>query len=78
MESWYRHGLMLYTWNHGNRHGLMVLTTPMVLTYTYGKESVLLNNTCMRGISVACMRFIYLSVHSMVSYVRILFFLDQI
>ena len=34
----------------------MVLTTPMVLTYTCGIESVLLNHTRTRGLSVAHMR----------------------
>ena len=43
MESWYR-------------HGLRVLTTPMVLTQTHGKVSVLLIHTCTRGPSVARMR----------------------
>ena len=41
-DSWYR-------------HGLMVLTTPMVLNYTHGIVSVFLNHTCLRGQSVARM-----------------------
>ena len=38
MDSWHRHGLMVYTWTHRidkdcwYRYILMVLTTPMVLT----------------------------------------------
>ena len=36
--------------------GLMVLTTPMVLTKTHGIESVLLNHTRTRGPSVTRMR----------------------
>ena len=62
IDSWYRHGLMLYTWTHGidmdswYRHGLMVVTTPMVLTQTHGIVLVLLNHTCTRGPSVARMR----------------------
>ena len=38
------------------RHGLMVLTTPIVLTKTHGIESVLQNHTCTRGPSVTPMR----------------------
>ena len=34
------------------RQGLMVLTTPMVLTKTHGIESVLLNHTLTTGPSV--------------------------
>ena len=37
----------------------MVLTTPIVLTYSHGIESVLLNHTHMRGPSVARMRDFY-------------------
>ena len=37
------------------RQGLMVLTTPMVLTKTHGIESVILNHTRMRGPSVTRM-----------------------
>ena len=36
--------------------GLMVLTTPMVLTQTHGIESVILNHTLTRGPSVTRMR----------------------
>ena len=43
MDSWYR-------------HGLMVLTTPMVLTQTDGIVSVLLNHTRARGPSFTLMR----------------------
>ena len=42
-DSWYR-------------QGLMVLTTPMVLTKTHGIESVILNHTHTRGPSVTRMR----------------------
>ena len=38
------------------RQGLMVLTTPMVLTKTHGIELVILNHTRMRGPSVTRMR----------------------
>ena len=38
------------------RQGLMVLTTPMVLTETHGIKSVLLNHTRTRGPSVTRMR----------------------
>ena len=38
------------------RHRLMVLTTPMVLTKTHGIESVILNHTRTRGPSVTRMR----------------------
>ena len=37
------------------RQGLMVLTSPMVLTQTHGIVSVLLNHTCTRGPSVTPM-----------------------
>ena len=53
---------MVETLNHGidmnywYRHGIMVLTTPMVLMKTHGKESVLLNHTCTQGPGVARMR----------------------
>ena len=53
-DSCYWKGLMVLTWTHGidmeswYRHGLVVLTTPMVLTKTHGIVSVLL-----RGPSVA-------------------------
>ena len=51
MDSWYR-------------HGLMVLTTPMVLTSTHGIVSVLMNNKHTRGPSVASMRdFLERNVH---------------
>ena len=43
MGSWYR-------------HGLMVLTTPMVLTQTHGIVLVLLNHTRTRGPSVTRVR----------------------
>ena len=60
MDSWYRHGLMVWKWIHGidlwYRHGLMVLTTPMVFTETDGIVSVLLDHTHMRRPSVARMR----------------------
>ena len=36
--------------------GLMVLTTPMVLTKTHGIESVIINHTRTRGPSVTRMR----------------------
>ena len=51
---------MVLTRTHGidkdlwYRQGLMVLTTPMVLTKTHVIESVLLNHTNTRGPSVAC------------------------
>ena len=38
------------------RQGLMVLTTPMVLTKTHGIESVIINHTRTRGPSVTRMR----------------------
>ena len=38
------------------RQGLMVLTTPMVLTKTHGIESVILNHTRTRGPIVTRMR----------------------
>ena len=38
------------------RQGLMVLTTPMVLTKTHGIESVILNHTHTRGPSVTRLR----------------------
>ena len=38
------------------RQGLMVLTTPMVLTKTHGIESVILNHTRTRGPSDTRMR----------------------
>ena len=38
------------------RPGLMVLTTPMVLTKTHGIESVILNHTRTRGPSVTRMQ----------------------
>ena len=50
LDSWYNHFSCkdsLY------RHGLMVLTTLMVLPYTHGVQSVLLNHICMRALSVA-------------------------
>ena len=43
MDSWYG-------------HGLMVLTTLMVLIQIHGIVLVLLNHTCTRGLSVARMR----------------------
>ena len=62
MDSWYWQGLMVLIRTYGidkdlrYRQGLMVLTTHMVLTETHGRESVLLNHTCMRGPSVTRMR----------------------
>ena len=47
------HGIDKELWY---RQGLMVLTTPMVLTKTNGIESVLLNHTCTRGPSVTRMQ----------------------
>ena len=53
---------MVLTWTHGiemdswYRHGLLVLTTPMVLTQTHGIVLVLLNQTRTRGTSVTRMR----------------------
>ena len=59
---------MVLTRNHGIdkdswcRQGLMVLTTPMVLTKTHGIESVFLNHTRKRGPSVICMRDFYIYI----------------
>ena len=57
---------MVLTMTHGidkdlwYRPGLMVLTTPMVMTKTHGKELVLLNHTRARGQSFIRMRdFLY-------------------
>ena len=53
---------MVKTWTHGiemdswYRHGLVVLTTPMVLTKTHDIELLLLNHPHTRGPSVARMR----------------------
>ena len=47
------HGIDKDSWY---RHGLMVLTTPMLFTQTHGIESVLLNHTSTRGPSVTRMR----------------------
>ena len=56
---------MVYTWTHGidkesrYTHGLTVLTTPMLLTWTHVIVSVLLNHTNTRGLKVARMRDIF-------------------
>ena len=49
MELTRTHGIDMDSWY---RHGLMVLTTPMVFTQTDGIVSVLLDHTRTRGPSV--------------------------
>ena len=53
------------------RQGLMVLTTPMVLTKTHGIELVLLNHTRTRGPSVTRMRD-YSKLNSLVQFIKFL------
>ena len=50
LDSWYRNVIGEYSWY---RHGLMVLTTPMVLAKTHGIELLPLNPTHTRGPRVA-------------------------
>ena len=52
MELTRTHGIDMDSWY---RHGLMELTTPMALTQAHGIVSVLLNHTCTKAPSVACM-----------------------
>ena len=55
MGSWYRHGLIIWTWTHG-------IENTMVLTQTHGIVSVLLNHTRMRGPSVTRMRDFFVAL----------------
>ena len=71
MDSLFKHGPMVWTWTYGTGkdswygHRLMVLTRPMVLTYTHGILSVLLNHTHTRGPSVTRMWDFYLKIASL-------------
>ena len=49
--------------------GLMVLTTPMVLTQTHGIELVILNHTRTRGRSVTRMRDFFFQILCLCCYV---------
>ena len=51
------------------KQGLMVLTTPMVLTKTHGIESVLLNHTHTRGPSATRMKdFLHWHLHRLAQF----------